>query len=738
MPRNSVRLRLLVLLLLLTLVPLGIFGYQTARTDETNSRDAAKTSLRAQAERTADAVSQTVSYYTSLAGYLASLDAIKKAINLDPFALVANPFDDQVQSLNAASPAITGVYLTKADGTFIHGGSLLEANTFGPASDLPPVVGNPSPLPQLVAAAAAGKAATHIIYSQQSPDPIGDLWIASRILDRGSVLGLVLLRVNATVLLTAPLMNAGPSSGISSQLVADNYIYDGSTLAAAKGGMLPVTSAAPAVPGLAAQVHGSLPPVGAVQDYRDPAGAFTGVAVPLPNLGLANWRIIARQPTAEIVAAGTTNRNNILVVIIITALALLLGITLTVTSFVVRPLVRMREAVGSIAQGRYDAVLPITTRDELGDLASEIETMRQGLKAEADSSRARAQQISTQVSGFTEALEPVAQGALYRRIPLVDDPNSPLLDAVEATNNLIRRFRRVVGGVQDAVSAVVASSALIRSHVVEAAQDADGQQAKLVDQRRLVTSMSRQAAAAGEAAGSTAEATQEVSARVQEGGLALQAVSVSSDGIRQRTLENTNRIKKLQDTAINLTGLVAQVQGMAGSLQLLAYNGTLNATRTGGGDPAFARMADETQSLAASFESSLTEIKTAVETAQRDIGAVILSGEAVAQDVISALRARDELTNVFSNLAEVVQVLSAAASSSQDKASEQTQLANAVRDGNDQVAQAYERIRTNLEGAVDEIAQRAADFERLASSVGDLQVEAPQGAALQVSPRSAA
>lgn len=738
MPRNSVRLRLLALLLLLTLVPLGIFGYQTAKTDETNSREAAKTNLRAQAQRTADAISQTVGYYTSLGSYLASLDTIKKAINLDPFALVANPFDDQVQSLNAASPAITGVYLTKANGSFIHGGSLLEANTFGPASDLPPVVGNPSPLPQLIAAAAAGNTATRIIYSQQSPDPIGDLWIASRILDRGSVLGVVLLRVDAKVLLTAPLMNVGALGGTSSQLVADNYIYDGTTLAAVAGNALPVTSAGAAVPGLATQLHSTLPLLGGVRDYRDAAGAFTGVAVSLPNLALPNWRIIARQPTAEITAAGTTNRNNILIVIIITALALLLGITLTVTSFVVRPLVRMRQAVASIAQGRYDAVLPITTRDELGDLASEIETMRQGLKAEADGSRARAQQLSTQVSGFTEALDPVAQGALYRRIPIVDDPNSPLLDAVEATNNLIRRFRRVVSGVQDAVGAVVASSALIRSHVEEAAQDAESQQVQLVDQRRLVASMSRQATAAGEAAASTANATGEVSSRVQEGGIALSAVSVSSDGIRQRTLENTNRIKKLQDTAINLTGLVAQVQGMAGSLQLLAYNGTLNATRTGGGDPAFARMAEETQSLAASFESSLTEIKTAVETAQRDIGAVILSGEAVAQDVIAALHARDELTSVFSNLAEMVQVLSAAASSSQAKASEQTQLANAVREGNDQVAQAYERIRTNLEGAVDEIARRTSDFERLASSVGDLQVEAPQAAMLQVTPRSAA
>jgi hypothetical protein len=104
---------------------------------------------------------------------------------------------------------------------------------------------------------------------------------------------------------------------------------------------------------------------------------------------------------------------------------------------------------------------------------------------------------------------------------------------------------------------------------------------------------------------------------------------------------------------------------------------------------------------------------------------VILSSEAVAQDVIASLHARGELDRVFSNLQDVVQVLNASATSARIKAAEQARLATAVRDGNDLVAQAYERIRMTLEACAEEIALRAHAFDNLTLAVADLQIEAP-------------
>ncbi|HWE62984.1 MAG TPA: HAMP domain-containing protein [Chloroflexota bacterium] len=735
MLRNSVRLRLLVLLLLLALIPLAAVGYVTASREAQNTRDTADAALRDGAQRAALSLAQSGRTYVNLADYLANLQAIKTAITLDPWALQVNPFDDQVQALSAANPTITGVYLTTPTGTFLYGGALLEPNVFGPASDLPVVAGNP--LPGVVTDAVRGAPALRVVNTPNSYDALGDLWVASRVLDQGTVLGAILLRVDASVLLPPTLagMNAG-GHHIEVQVVADSLIFDSRTAAALAKGTLPVAAGA-GVAGYTTEPHPALATALSAPDissFTDDGIAYTAAAATVPGFP---WRVIARQPTSEITASSNSLLSGLLIAGLLIIVFLGIGITLTVSNFVVGPLARMREIVRGISQGRLDTPLPTTSSDELGTLAASIEEMRRGLQADAEASQRRAQGISNQVLNFTQALEPISNGQLYRRIPLIDDPESPLVDAVEATNNLIRRFRRLVAGVKDAVAHVVESSLLVRSRIEEAAQDAVSQQDQLEHQRELVTAMSRGAAAAGEAAAQTAAATDAVSAQVAEGGLALDAVSMSSDGIRQRTLENTNRIKKLQDTAINLTGLVGQVQDMAGSLQLLAYNGTLNATRAGG-DPAFARMAEETQALAASFETSLTEIKAAVEMAQRDIGSVILSGEGVAQDVVAALRARDRLASVFTDLADVVKVLESSATSARAKATEGAELAAAVREGNEQVALVYERIRLNLEAAAEEITLRSADLDRLAQSVSDLQIEASASVQPQVGPRSAA
>ena len=82
----------------------------------------------------------------------------------------------------------------------------------------------------------------------------------------------------------------------------------------------------------------------------------------------ARARQIARQAIGSTVAGGAVG-----------ALAGL-GLSLWLSSFLVRPLQEMTAATGRIAEGDYDVALAVKSRDELGRLAEEIMTLSRKLK----------------------------------------------------------------------------------------------------------------------------------------------------------------------------------------------------------------------------------------------------------------------------------------------------------------------------------------------------------------------
>lgn len=690
-------------------VGIPLLGASLIATGGTRSNPAANGLLRETARQAAARTATTLQAYCTLATYIAGLNATHAALGLDSFALVANPFDDQAQALFVAYPHVSGLYLTSPSGTVLRGSALLAPGTLGPVPYLPAG----TPLPSLTRAAAQPAYALAPADAAAAGSP-GDLWVAAPVLDQHITRGLVLLRVDAAEIL--PLAPAGPGEGISLQMVAGGAAFGGTPSA-----ISPAT--------LSALRVGQ--PAAITVDGR-PTTAVTA-AVP----GSPGWRLIAFQPAGTAPGRRSAPAPVVLAGALI-AVALLLGVWAALTLAMERPIARLRRTVDRWGEGHLDEAAPPAGQGEMGALVTGVDALRRRLQQDAAEATARADALTHDLQHFTQALEPLAQGQLHRRIPLLADPDSPLLDAVEATNHLVRRLRRLIAGLKNSVHDILDSSTRIRARINDAAIDASRQQEQLEHQRHLVAALSDQAHQAGRAAEGTAEASEQVNASVQRGNQALVEVTGSFDHIYEGTLENTNRITTLQSTAATLTSLVDHVLQMATVLGLLAYNGLLTAEQSATADPAFARLADETAALATSFDRTLQEITTCVDQAQRDIDAAIHTNDAVAHDIFAAQRARDALAGVFAQIGVSVARMRESAAGARAQAAEQARLADAVREGNDLVAQAYERIRQSLDQAVDEMTLRAGDLDRLSGSMADLQVESPPTVTPQTGPLTAA
>jgi len=130
-----------------------------------------------------------------------------------------------------------------------------------------------------------------------------------------------------------------------------------------------------------------------MSDYRDAKGIRN----------FADWAVIVSQPTKIAFRPAVKLRNNILFFTLISCLVVI-PIAVIFARRIVTPIMQVANAAKAIGRGEFDQEIEATTRNEVGILVEEFNTMRRNLKLAEEHLRQEAEKMTAVVNSIAEGL----------------------------------------------------------------------------------------------------------------------------------------------------------------------------------------------------------------------------------------------------------------------------------------------------------------------------------------------
>ncbi len=283
-----------------------------------------------------------------------------------------------------------------------------------------------------------------------------------------------------------------------------------------------------------------------------------------------------------------------------------------------------------------------------------------------------------------DELADLADGDLTTEATVTEDFTGAIADSI---NYAIDQMRNLVQSIRDTAVRVASSAQETQSTAKQLAEASEHQAQEIAGASAAVNEMAVSIDQVSSNASESSSVAERSVAIAKKGAEVVQNTIRGMDDIREQIQETSKRIKRLGESSQEIGDIVSLINDIADQTNILSLNAAIQASMAGDAGRGFAVVADEVQRLAERSSAATKQIEALVKTIQSDTNEAVISMEHTTSEVVRGARlaqdagvALEEIENVSTNLAELIQNISNAARQQSSSAAHISNTMNVIQE----------------------------------------------------------